>query len=340
MVVPGSEQVRRQAEAEGLDERFRAAGFEWRTAGCSMCLGMNEDTLSPGERCASTSNRNFEGRQGRGGRTHLVSPADGRRRRRRGPLRRHPELELSHGARQADQGAGRPCSTAPTSTRTRSSPRSSSSASSAPASASSCSTTGASSRAGTCRPTRSSPPARTSAAAPAASTRRGRCRTTASRPSCARSFADIFFTNCLKIGLLPVVLPEEDVRALMAGRRGRGRPRGARGPLRRPRRAVRDRGGAPPPPAQRPRRHRAHAAAGRRDRAPTSASASATGPVTTALVRARLRRCPTSSPCPATASAPRSCRAAARVLDAVAADLDLRGAPRSAAPRSTRTGPR
>jgi 3-isopropylmalate/(R)-2-methylmalate dehydratase large subunit len=74
MVVPGSEQVRRQAEQEGLDETFRAAGFEWRTAGCSMCLGMNEDTLSPGERCASTSNRNFEGRQGRGGRTHLVSP--------------------------------------------------------------------------------------------------------------------------------------------------------------------------------------------------------------------------------------------------------------------------
>ncbi|HVL96356.1 MAG TPA: 3-isopropylmalate dehydratase large subunit [Solirubrobacteraceae bacterium] len=74
MVVPGSEQVRRQAEAEGLDEVFRSAGFDWRTAGCSMCLGMNPDTLAPGERCASTSNRNFEGRQGRGGRTHLVSP--------------------------------------------------------------------------------------------------------------------------------------------------------------------------------------------------------------------------------------------------------------------------
>jgi 3-isopropylmalate/(R)-2-methylmalate dehydratase large subunit len=74
MVVPGSDAVRRQAESEGLDEVFRAAGFEWRTAGCSMCLGMNEDTLDPGERCASTSNRNFEGRQGRGGRTHLVSP--------------------------------------------------------------------------------------------------------------------------------------------------------------------------------------------------------------------------------------------------------------------------
>ena len=74
MVVPGSEQVRAQAEQEGLDEVFRAAGFDWRHAGCSMCLGMNPDILKPGERCASTSNRNFEGRQGRGGRTHLVSP--------------------------------------------------------------------------------------------------------------------------------------------------------------------------------------------------------------------------------------------------------------------------
>ncbi len=74
MVVPGSAQVKAQAEAEGLDEVFKDAGFDWRSAGCSMCLGMNPDTLSPGERCASTSNRNFEGRQGKGGRTHLVSP--------------------------------------------------------------------------------------------------------------------------------------------------------------------------------------------------------------------------------------------------------------------------
>jgi 3-isopropylmalate/(R)-2-methylmalate dehydratase large subunit len=74
MVVPGSQQVKAQAEDEGLDDVFRAAGFEWRTAGCSMCLGMNPDILDDGERCASTSNRNFEGRQGRGGRTHLVSP--------------------------------------------------------------------------------------------------------------------------------------------------------------------------------------------------------------------------------------------------------------------------
>src|SRR4051812_18687960 len=74
MVVPGSQQVKAQAEEEGLDDVFRRAGFEWREAGCSMCLGMNPDILQPGERCASTSNRNFEGRQGRGGRTHLVSP--------------------------------------------------------------------------------------------------------------------------------------------------------------------------------------------------------------------------------------------------------------------------
>jgi 3-isopropylmalate/(R)-2-methylmalate dehydratase large subunit len=74
MVVPGSQTVKRAAEAEGLDRIFIDAGFDWREAGCSMCLGMNPDILQPGERCASTSNRNFEGRQGRGGRTHLVSP--------------------------------------------------------------------------------------------------------------------------------------------------------------------------------------------------------------------------------------------------------------------------
>src|ERR671915_1027806 len=75
LVVPGSMRVKKQAEEEGLDEIFTSAGFEWRNAGCSMCLGMNPDILQPGERCASTSNRNFEGRQGKGGRTHLVSPA-------------------------------------------------------------------------------------------------------------------------------------------------------------------------------------------------------------------------------------------------------------------------
>ena len=74
LVVPGSMQVKAQAEEEGLDRIFRDAGFEWRDAGCSMCIGMNADVLPSGERCASTSNRNFEGRQGKGGRTHLVSP--------------------------------------------------------------------------------------------------------------------------------------------------------------------------------------------------------------------------------------------------------------------------
>ena len=75
MVVPGSGLVKQAAEQEGLDRIFREAGFEWREAGCSMCLGMNPDKLKPGQRCASTSNRNFEGRQGPGGRTHLLSPA-------------------------------------------------------------------------------------------------------------------------------------------------------------------------------------------------------------------------------------------------------------------------
>ncbi|HEX5482853.1 MAG TPA: aconitase family protein, partial [Terriglobia bacterium] len=74
LVVPGSRRVKAQAEQEGLDRIFRDAGFEWRDSGCSMCLGMNPDVLQSGERCASTSNRNFEGRQGKGGRTHLVSP--------------------------------------------------------------------------------------------------------------------------------------------------------------------------------------------------------------------------------------------------------------------------
>jgi 3-isopropylmalate/(R)-2-methylmalate dehydratase large subunit len=75
LIVPGSMAVKAQAEAEGLDRIFTAAGFDWREAGCSMCLAMNPDKLAPGERAASTSNRNFEGRQGPGGRTHLVSPA-------------------------------------------------------------------------------------------------------------------------------------------------------------------------------------------------------------------------------------------------------------------------
>ena len=75
MVVPGSAKIKQEAEAEGLDRIFTEAGLDWRVAGCSMCLGMNPDILEPGQRCAATSNRNFENRQGKGGRTHLVSPA-------------------------------------------------------------------------------------------------------------------------------------------------------------------------------------------------------------------------------------------------------------------------
>ena len=92
MIVPGSGLVKQQAEQEGLDKVFLDAGFEWREAGCSMCLGMNPDQLKPEQRCASTSNRNFEGRQGYRGRTHLVSPADGRRRGHRRPLRRRAQV--------------------------------------------------------------------------------------------------------------------------------------------------------------------------------------------------------------------------------------------------------
>jgi hypothetical protein len=94
MVVPGSQAIKHAAEQEGLHRIFLDAGFEWRESGCSMCLGMNPDILQPGERCASTSNRNFEGRQGRGGRTHLVSPDGGRGRNYR-TFHRHKELAVS-----------------------------------------------------------------------------------------------------------------------------------------------------------------------------------------------------------------------------------------------------
>ncbi len=90
MIVPGSGLVKEQAEAEGLDKIFREAGFEWREPGCSMCLGMNPDQLKPGQRCASTSNRNFEGRQGYKGRTPSGLAGHGRGGRARGPLRRYP----------------------------------------------------------------------------------------------------------------------------------------------------------------------------------------------------------------------------------------------------------
>ncbi len=95
MVVPGSGLVKEQAESEGLDKIFIKAGFEWREPGCSMCLAMNPDKLAPQERCASTSNRNFEGRQGHKGRTHLVSPAMAAAAADRRPFRRYPRMESS-----------------------------------------------------------------------------------------------------------------------------------------------------------------------------------------------------------------------------------------------------
>ena len=191
LVVPGSVRVRMQAEDEGLDIVFKEAGAEWRGAGCSMCLGMNPDQLTPGERSASTSNRNFEGRQGKGGRTHLVSvPGRGGHRRTRHAVvarptstRRRPEPWRSSPPTPASASR---C-VAATSTPTRSSRRSTSSASRAPASRTDCSRPGATTRA-SCSTVPSTPPApcsspvRTSAPAPHASTPCGPCRTTASRP--------------------------------------------------------------------------------------------------------------------------------------------------------------
>ena len=233
MVVPGSVQVKRQAEAEGLDEVFSAAGFDWRGAGCSMCLGMNPDILEPGERCASTSNRNFEGRQGRGGRTHLVSPADGRRGGDRGPLRRHPELELSRWSRSTtiegpvsvlvrddvDTDQIIPKQFLKRVERTGFGEFLFYDWAKEPG-------------LGPAAPTRSSSPGATSAAAPPASTRRGRCEDYGFRAIIAPSFADIFRSNCTKIGLLPVELAEPTTcRRSPRPASARGRPRGAGGAL-------------------------------------------------------------------------------------------------------------
>ena len=142
MVVPGSQQVKAQAEAEGLDEVFRAAGFDWRVAGCSMCLGMNPDILQPGERCASTSQPQLRGSPGRGGRTHLVSPQMAAAAAIEGHFVDITRTGARNGPDQASSPEPSATSTAPTWTPTRSCPSSSSSASSAPGSASSCSTTG------------------------------------------------------------------------------------------------------------------------------------------------------------------------------------------------------
>ena len=140
LVVPGSAKVKRQAEDEGLDRIFTTAGFEWREAGCSMCLGMNPDVLAAGERCASTSNRNFEGRQGAGGRTHLVSPAMAAAAAIKGHFTDVRDLWDAESCGM--RWGGWRCSIAPTSTPTRSSRSSSSSGSSGRGTGSSSSSTG------------------------------------------------------------------------------------------------------------------------------------------------------------------------------------------------------
>ena len=220
MVVPGSATVKRQAEDEGLDRVFERAGFEWRNAGCSMCLGMNPDILAPGERCASTSNRNFEGRQGSGGRTHLVSPAMAAA----AALAGHfVDVRESVAARMKafrSSRRGRPSSTGPTSTPTRSSPSSSSSASSEPATASSSSTTGG-------RIPASSSTVRVRRRQDPAHGPNFGCGSSREHAAwalqdhgfdvvIAPSFGDIFFSNAVQVGLVPVTLPVNEVKALMA----------------------------------------------------------------------------------------------------------------------------
>ena len=246
---PARWRSRLQAEREGLDDIFTAAGADWRSAGCSMCLGMNPDKLSPGERSASTSNRNFEGRQGKGGRTHLVSPAGRRRHRRdrppgrtRRPVTGRPVEEPTAWNRSPRTPAA-PCRcAAATSTPTRSSRPSTSSGSAAPASGRACSPPGARTR-----PSSSTSPQYAGRDDPG----RGPDFGTGSsrehavwaltdygfRAVISPRFGDIFRGNSTKGGLLPVVLPEDAVsRPAGRGRgrtghrdhRGPGRPRGAR----------------------------------------------------------------------------------------------------------------
>ena len=275
MVVPGSQQVAKQAESEGLDEIFRAAGFDWRTAGCSMCLGMNPDILEPGRALRVDLEPQLRGPPGPRRAHPPRLPADGGRGRDRGPLRRHPGVELDGSRSRSSAGPSRR-SSAPTSTPTRSSPSSSSSGSSAPASASSCSTTGRRSPAGACPRTRSSPPAPNFGCG-------------SSREHAPWALQDYGFKAIVASSLrrhLLLQLHEDRPaagRAARGGRpgadgggRGRGRPRGARGPLRRPRRA-------------------------RSSSTPSAATGCSTGSTTS---RSRSRRPRTSPPTRPSASAP------------------------------------
>ena len=231
----GAGRARLRAGAAGRRSRkgwtriFLDAGFEWRGAGCSMCLGMNPDILPPGERCASTSNRNFEGRQGRGGRTHLVSPqmaaGGGARTAISSTCGRSTPSRCRHEGRFAPCTGASPCSTAPTSTPIRSSRSSSSSASSAPATASSPSSTGATT------PTAAAPgfelnrPQFAGAKVLLAGRNFG-CGSSREHAAwalqdygfdvvIAPSFGDIFRSNAGKIGIVAIELPEQDVKDLM-----------------------------------------------------------------------------------------------------------------------------
>ena len=269
MVVPGSVQVKAQAEAEGLDEIFRAAGFDWRGAGCSMCLGMNPDILEPGRALRLDLEPQLRGPPGPR-RPH--PPRLAARWPPRPPSRATSSTSATgagaDGAHHTSSTAPSACSTATTSTPTRSSPSSSSSASSAPASASSSSTTGRRSPAGTCRPN----PilvdrAATSAAARRASTRPWALEDYGFRAIIAPSFADIFYVELHEDRpAAGRAAAEDECKAIAAAGEGRGRPRRPGGALRRAGGALRDRPRDQAPPAQRPRRHRAHAPAGRRDR--------------------------------------------------------------------------
>ena len=315
----------RRPRREGLDEIFRAAGFDWRTAGCSMCLGMNPDILGAGRALRVDLQPQLRGPPGprrahpprlarrwpprprsratsstSGSGTSMdavkvisgpVTSLDARRRRHRPD---HPQA-----VPQADRAH-----------RLRRVP---------------VLRLGAGARLVACPRTRSSPPARTSAAARAASTRPGRCRTTASRRSSRRRFADIFFSNCTKIGLLPVVLPEEEVRALMEAGEAEVDLEALE---------VRFDGRAVPFELDAERRHRllnglddiALTLQKADDIAAYEAERERPGPVTLNLVGSRTM--PNIALLPGDGIGPEVAAAAVEVLDAVAADLDLRRAPR------------
>ena len=277
---PGSMAVKAQAEAEGLDEVFRAAGFDWREPGCSMCLAMNPDKLAPGERCASTSNRNFEGRQGKGGRTHLVSPAVAAATAIAGHFATPEDLELMEQGRTRDHRARRAAGALRRRHRPDHPERLAQARRAHRASARACSPSGA--RTPTSCSTRSATTARTILVAGPELRHRlvarargvGAAWTTASRRCSRRASPTSSATTAGRWASSSVALPagavtelweaiEEDptLEIVVDVETQAGRGAGDR-----PRRAVRARRLHAVPPARRPRRHRPHAAPRRRDR--------------------------------------------------------------------------